>query len=113
MESKAKLKYMRIAPRKMRLVADQIRGRRVDQALTVLEYSLKGSAKPIEKTLRSALANLMNKDEAKKVNTNDIYIKSITVDEGPTLKRFMPRAMGRASSILKRTSHLTIVLATD
>lgn len=104
---------MRIAPRKMRLVADQIRGRRVDQALTVLEYSLKGSAKPIEKTLRSALANLMNKDEAKKVNTNDIYIKSITVDEGPTLKRFMPRAMGRASSILKRTSHLTIVLATD
>ncbi len=112
MESKAILKYVRIAPRKMRLVADQVRGLKLDAALTILEYSLKGAAKPIEKTLKSSLANLMNKDEARKIKTDNIFIKTIKVDEGPTLKRFKPRAMGRATRILKRTSHLTVVLET-
>ncbi len=110
MESTAKLKYVRIAPRKMRLVADQIRGRRVNDALNILGYSLKAASLPIEKTVRSALSNLMNREEAKKIDTNEIFIKSITVNEGPTAKRFIPRAMGRATRILKRTSHLTVVL---
>ena len=113
MESVTKLKYVHIAPRKMRLVADQIKGKKVEEALTILEYSLKYGAKLIEKSLKSALANLMNREDAKKINTDDIYIKKITVDEGPTAKRWLPRAMGRATRINKRTSHLTITIAVD
>lgn len=111
MESTAKLKYIRIAPRKVRLVADQVRGKRVEEALNILGYSLKSASEPIEKTLRSALANLMNQKEAKKVDTAKIFVRSITVNEGPTAKRFLPRAMGRATRILKRTSHLTVILS--
>jgi large subunit ribosomal protein L22 len=110
MESKAILKYIRIAPRKMRLVADQVRGRRVEEALVILEFSLKNAAKPLEKTLKSALSNMLSQEEAKKLDTDKIYIKTITVDEGPTGKRWLPRAMGRATRINKRTSHLTITL---
>jgi large subunit ribosomal protein L22 len=113
MESIAKLRYTRTAPRKMRLVADQVRGKRLEDALTILEYSLKGASKPIEKTLKSALANLMNRPEAKKIDTDKIFIKTITVDPGPTAKRWLPRAMGRATRILKRTSHLTVVLSVE
>jgi large subunit ribosomal protein L22 len=97
----------------MRLVADQVRGRNLNEALTVLEYSLKNAARPLEKTLRSALANMMIQPEAKKIDTNSIYIKWITVDEGPTMKRFLPRAMGRATPILKRSCHLTVILSTE
>jgi large subunit ribosomal protein L22 len=111
MESKAVLKYVRIAPRKMRLVADQVRGKRVEEALVILEFSLKNAAKPLEKTLKSALANMLIREEAKKMDTDKIYIKTITVDEGPTGKRWLPRAMGRATRINKRTSHLTITLS--
>ena len=113
MESIAKLRYIRISPRKMRLVADQIRGKRVEEALTILEYSLKRGARFIEKTLKSALANLMNREDAKRVDTDKIFIESIIVDEGPTAKRWIPRAMGRATRIRKRTSHLTITLTVD
>jgi large subunit ribosomal protein L22 len=113
MESTAKLKYIRIAPRKVRLLADQIRGKRVEEALTILEFSLKAASLLVEKTLKSALANLMNTEDAKKIDTDKIYIKTIIVDEGPTAKRFRPRAMGRASRILKRSSHLTVILATE
>ena len=113
MESKAKLKYLRIAPQKMRLVADLVRGKKLNEALTILEFSLKKAAKPIEKTLKSSLANMMNAKDAGKIDSDDIYIKIIKVDEGPTMKRFMPRAMGRASRINKRTSHLTVVLAVE
>ena len=110
MESKAILKYIRISPRKVRLVADLVRGKKVEDALSILEYSLKGASLPVEKTVRSALANMMNKEEAKKLNTDSIVISSIVVDEGPVAKRFRPRAMGRATRILKRTSHLTVIL---
>jgi large subunit ribosomal protein L22 len=110
MESKAILKYIRISPRKVRLVADLVRGKRVEEALSILEYSLKGASLPVEKTIRSALANLMNKEEAKKLDTDSIVISSIVVNEGPVAKRFRPRAMGRATRILKRTSHLTVTL---
>ncbi|NQS97517.1 MAG: 50S ribosomal protein L22 [candidate division Zixibacteria bacterium] len=113
MESTAKFKYIRISPRKMRLVVDQIRGKRVEEALTILEYSLKRGAKLIEKTLKSALANLMIHEDAKKTDTDKIYIKNIVVDDGPTAKRWIPRAMGRATRIRKRTSHLSITLSVD
>ncbi|MBC8279052.1 MAG: 50S ribosomal protein L22 [FCB group bacterium] len=113
MESIAKLRYLRISPRKVRLVADQIRGRKLEEALTILEYSLKGAAKPIEKTLKSAAANMLSSEKAQKINTDTIWIKAITVDEGPTAKRWRPRAMGRATRILKRTSHLRVVLASE
>lgn len=97
----------------MRLVADLVRGVRLNDALSILEYSLKKSSQPIEKTLKSAMSNMMNLPEAKKINADSIYIKRINVQEGPTAKRFMPRAMGRATRIRKRTSHLTVVLAAD
>jgi len=113
MESIAILKYLRVAPRKMRLVADQIRGKRVNEALVILEYSLKNASVPIEKTLRSSLANMMDKKEASKIDSENIIVKTIKVDEGPTLKRFKPRAQGRATRINKRTSHLTVVLASE
>jgi len=113
MESKAKLRYLRIAPRKMRLIADLIRGRRVEEALTILEYSLKGAAKPLEKTLRSAVSNMLISEEAKKIDTDKIWIKKIVVDEGPTAKRWMPRAMGRATRINKRSSHLVVILSSE
>ncbi len=113
MESIAKLRYTRIAPRKMRLVADQVRGKRLEEALTILEYSLKAAAKPIEKTLKSALANMLSSEEAKNIDTDKIWIKSILVNEGPTAKRWRPRAMGRATRINKRTSHLEVVLSSD
>ncbi|MBC8204701.1 50S ribosomal protein L22 [bacterium] len=111
MESTAKLKYIRIAPRKMRLVADLVRGRRLNDAFSILEYSLKKSSKPIEKTLKSAMSNMMNKPEAKGVDVDSVFIKFIDVQDGPTTRRFMPRAMGRATKIRKRSSHLTVVLA--
>ena len=113
MESVAKLKYVRISARKMRLVADQVRGKRLEDALTVLEYSLKGASKRLEKTLKSAASNMLNREEATKIDTDKIWIKKITVDEGPTAKRWRPRAMGRATKINKRTSHLVVVLASD
>jgi large subunit ribosomal protein L22 len=113
MESIATLKYLRVAPRKMRLVADQIRGKQVNEALVILEYSLKNASIPIEKTLRSSLSNMMNKEEASKIDSDSIFVKTIKVDEGPTLKRFKPRAQGRATRINKRTSHLTVVLASE
>lgn len=97
----------------MRLVADQVRGRRLEEALTILEYSLKGAAKPIEKILKSAVSNMLIREEAKKIDTDKIWIKKITVDEGPTAKRWRPRAMGRATRILKRSSHLIVVLASE
>jgi len=104
---KAYLSYLRIAPRKVRLVADLIRGRKVDEALKILDFTVKKPALPLKKLLLSALANAkhnFNKEE------KNLYIKRITVDEGPKLKRWMPRGRGRAYEIQKKTSHVTIEL---
>jgi len=95
----------------MRLVADLVRGKRLSQAVNELHYSDKRASTPVEKTVRSALANLMVQDEAAKLNPDQVLIKEIWVDEGPTLKRWRPRAMGRATRIRKRTSHLTVVVS--
>jgi large subunit ribosomal protein L22 len=108
MEVRAVSKYLRVSPHKARLVADLVRGKNVGDALTILKYSPKKSGRLINKTLRSAVANAENR---KTMDVDNLFIKSITIDEGPRLKRFRPRAMGRATRILKGSSHITVVLS--
>jgi large subunit ribosomal protein L22 len=108
MESTAKARYVRIAPRKLRLVMDMVRGKPVEDALTTLGLVRKGASPVLAKVIKSALANAENNHG---MNTDGLFIKEAFVDEGPTLKRFMPRAMGRATQIRKRTSHITVVLS--
>ncbi|TKJ40423.1 50S ribosomal protein L22 [candidate division LCP-89 bacterium B3_LCP] len=110
MESKAICRYIRIAPRKMKLVADIVRGKKVNDALSQLHFLPKRSSVVVEKTIRSALANMMDREEARDIDIDDALISEIRVNEGPTWKRFRPRAMGRASRIRKRTSHLYVTL---
>ena len=107
MEVKARLRFVRIAPTKARLVADLIRGKRSEEALNILTFTKKASAKILIKLLKSAVANATQK---KNIDVDRLYVKQITVDQGPTMKRFQPRALGRATMIRKRTSHITIVL---
>ena len=110
MQARAKSKYVRMSPRKIRRVLDQVRGKRVDQALDMLHFTPKIAAAPIEKTIRSAVANLGNLEEGQRLDLNEIYITDAFVDQGPTLKRFRPMSMGRAGRIRKRTAHLTIII---
>lgn len=108
MEIKAKAKYIRLSPRKTRLIADLIRGLDVKEAENQLIFLRKAAARPVLKLLKSAIANALNNFKLKEEN---LYIKSITVDSGPTLKRWQPRAFGRATPIRKRSAHISIVLA--
>jgi large subunit ribosomal protein L22 len=108
MEVKAFSKYLRISPYKARLVADLLRGKTVGDALLTLQFTPKKSARLINKTLRSAVANAEN---TKLMDVDNLFIKEIVVDEGPRLKRFRPRAMGRATRVVHRTAHVTLVLA--
>ncbi len=112
MEARATHKYIGSSPRKMRLVIDMIRGKSVDQAIEILHFSPKHASKSAEKVLRSAVSNLMNKDENVKHEISDLYVKEVYVNQGPTLKRISPAPMGRAYRIRKRSNHLTIVVAT-
>ncbi len=107
MESNAIAKYVRISPQKARLVMDQIRGKRVEDALNMLKFAPQKGAVPVLKLINSALANAQQNSD---VDVDSLYIKKIFADEGPMLKRIIPRASGRATRILKRTSHLTVVL---
>jgi len=107
METKAVAKYIRISPQKARLVADVIRGMKADTAVTTLRFMPKKAAHIIRKVLESAVANADQRDS---VDVDSLYVKEITVDGGPMLKRFSPRAQGRATRILKRTSHITVVV---
>lgn len=108
MEVRAVAKYLRISPYKARLVADLVRNKPVDEALVILKFTPKKGAYLIRKTLRSAVANAEN---SRLMDVDSLFIKSIYVDQGPQLKRWRPRAMGRATRILKPTSHITVVLA--
>jgi len=103
----------RQSPYKMRLVIDQIRGKDVNEALALLTFSKKGAAKQIEKTLRSAVANLeyAAREANRALDVDTLYVQHAVINEGPKLKRFMPAAMGRATPIQKRTSHVDIVVA--
>ena len=104
---KAKARYVRIAPRKARLIADQVRGMHIEQARALLAFSPRGAAEPIQKLINSAAANAENNHD---LIGDEMRVSSITVDEGPTLRRFRPRAMGRATPINKRTSHIAVAL---
>ena len=107
METVAAAKYIRISPQKVRLVADLVRGKKVEDALNILMFTPKGSAPVIAKLLKSAVANAGQKEG---VDVDTLVVKRITVDEGPTMKRFRARAMGRGTRILKRMSHISITV---
>ncbi len=108
MEARAVAKYIRISPYKIRRVMDQVRGKKVEEALQRLAFSPKKGARILDKVIRSAVANA---EHNLGLDVDRLYIKSVYADEGPTLKRWMPRAMGRANRILKRTSHITVVVS--
>ena len=108
MEVRAVGKYLRVSPYKARHVADLVRGKNVDEALTILKFTPKKGSRLINKTLRSAVANAQN---TKSIDVETLFVKTIFVDEAPRLKRWRPRAMGRATRIIKRMSHVTVVLA--
>jgi large subunit ribosomal protein L22 len=112
MQARAIARGVGMSPRKMRLVLDLIRGRGVNEAYAILKFSKKGATRPIEKTLRSAVANATQKaDEAQVyLDADELVVREAYVNEGPRLKRFSPRAMGRATPIIKRTSHVTIIV---
>jgi large subunit ribosomal protein L22 len=107
MEAKAIARYVRISPQKARLVVDLIRGKGVEEALNVLQFAPKKGARLVAKTLRSVVANAENN---RNLDVDSLYVKRVEVGAGPTLKRFTPRAHGRATPVRKRTSHITIVL---
>ena len=105
MQVSAKLTFFRITPQKARLVADQIRGKKVDRALEILTFSPKKGARIIKKVLESAIANAEHNEGA---DIDELKVSKIFVDDGPTHRRYQARAKGRASKILKRTSHITV-----
>ena len=107
MAKHAVLKHLRTSPRKVRAVADGIRGLSVSKALDYLTFSRRGASKPLVKLLKSAV---MNASQEKGVDIDTLYVKEVQVNGGPTMKRWMPRAKGSATRILKRTSHVTMVL---
>jgi large subunit ribosomal protein L22 len=107
MEAKAIARHVRISPQKARLICDQIRGKKVEDALGVLDFTVRRGAKLVAKTLRSVVANAENNHN---LDVDTLYVKRIEVGPGPTMKRFLPRAQGRATPLTKRTSHITIVL---
>jgi len=107
MEVKAKLRFLRMSPKKVRLVADVIRGLSVTKAGHQLEFSSKKSSRPLLKLLNSAIANAENNF---KLERDNLFVKTITVDQGPTLMRWRPRAFGRATPIRKKSSHINIIL---
>ena len=111
--SKAVLRFARVAPRKARLVANLVRRRDVSEAIEVLTFTQKKSAPMIRKLVESAVANAEVSAErgASSLDIDELYVKTIHVDEGPVLRRFRPRAQGRATRINKKTSHITVVLA--
>jgi len=107
MEAIARVRFVRITPRKARQVIDVIRGKNVNEALNLLAFIPKNASQIVEKVLKSAIANA---EHNFKLNREKLYVAEARADQGPTMKRFMPRAQGRAAMIHKRTSHITLVL---
>ena len=110
MEVRAIAKYVRVSPQKCRLVADQVRRLPVGQALELLRFSPKQAAVPIRKTLESAIANA---EHNQGLDIDELRVDTITIDEGPVMKRWRPRAKGRATPIIKRTSHITVSVSDE
>ncbi|WAC66681.1 50S ribosomal protein L22 [Agrococcus sp. SL85] len=113
-ESIARVRHIRVTPQKARRVVDMIRGKQAEEALAILKFAPQGASEPVYKLVASAMANARVKADATNefLDDSDLYVSRIFVDEGTTLKRFQPRAQGRAFRINKRTSHITVVLAT-
>ena len=113
MEAKAQARYIRVTPMKARRVVDLIRGKQATQALAVLEFAPQAASEPVRKVVQSAIANARVKAEraSKPFDERSLVVSAAFVDEGPTMKRFRPRAQGRAYRINKRTSHITVVVA--
>ncbi len=108
MESKAIARYIRITPRKVRLVSDLVRGKSINEALTILKFSTrKRTAKTLSTLLESAVANAEQKG---RIDVDNLFVKTLLVDQGPTLKRFTSRAKGQGMKIMKKTSHISVVL---
>jgi len=107
MQAKAIARYIRISPRKVRQVVNLIRGKKVSEAYAILQFTPKGSTESVMKVLKSAVANAEHNLD---MNPEELFVTEIYVDQGPTLKRIKPRAMGRADMIQKRTSHITVVV---
>ena len=107
MEAKAVAKNIRIAPRKVRVVIDLIRGKNVGEAFAILKYTPKACTEVVEKVLKSAVANAENNLD---LNVDNLYVSAVYVDQGPTMKRIHPRSRGQAFKILKRSSHVTVVV---
>ncbi len=107
MEVKARAKFIRTSPRKARMVTELVKGKGVGEALNILAFTKRAPAKIISKLLKSAVANA---DQMKNIDVDTLFIKQISVDQGPTMKRYRPRAMGRATVIRRRMSHITVVL---
>ncbi len=114
MEAKAIARHVRMSPRKARLVVDQIRGRSVNEAYALLQFSKKGAAETVEKTLRSAVANAQAKalDAGDSLDIDELVVSECFVDEGPSLKRWRAAAQGRPAPRRRRTSHITVVVDT-
>lgn len=112
MEAKAVLRLARVSPRKARLVADLIRGRDVEEALEILSFTQKKSAALFKRLVESAVANAEYVSERKnlRLDIDSLFVSQVFVDQGPTLRRFRPRARGMATKVLKKTSHITVVL---
>ncbi len=111
MEARAIHRYIPSSPRKMRLVVEMIRGKGVDDALNILHFDPHHASKFAEKVLRSAISNFQNKDDARKVDVDTLYVKEVFVNGGPMQKRVLPAPMGRAFRIRKRSNHLTVIVA--
>jgi large subunit ribosomal protein L22 len=112
MEARARARYLRMSPRKVRQLVNLVRGKNVETALNMLHFTRKRAALPVEKTLRSAVANMLTKSEAnKRVSPGDLFVAQAFVDGGFTMKRFRAGSMGRASRIRKRSCHITIVVS--
>ena len=113
-ESIARVRHIRVTPQKARRVVDMIRGKQAEEALAILKFAPQGASEPVYTLVASAMANARVKADATNefLDEQDLYVSRIFVDEGTTLKRFQPRAQGRAFRINKRTSHITVVLAT-
>ncbi len=112
MEAKAQARFVRVTPQKARRVVDLIRGKQASEAVAVLKFAPQAASEPVRKVVESAIANARVKADRASVafDEQELVVREAFVDEGPTLKRFQPRAMGRATRIRKRTSHLTITL---
>ena len=111
MEARCVARYIRVTPRKMRLVADLVRGKNVNDAINILKFTPRSASGPTLKAIQSAVANYAQLHSATSVEIDSLHVRTIFADEGPTMHRFMPRAQGRATPIKKRMTHLTVIVS--